>query len=53
MTEMTIELPDELAEAIEETATAMGTTPAQLLSVVLSDAVAEIPATDAEDWRYR
>ncbi|WP_161600746.1 hypothetical protein [Teichococcus oryzae] len=53
MTEMTIELPDELAEAIAQTATALGTTPAELLSVVVSDAVAEMPSGDAEDWRFR
>jgi predicted transcriptional regulator len=54
MTEMTIELPDELAEAIEQKATELGTTPDQLLSAVVTEAVAEIPELETDDdWQYR
>jgi hypothetical protein len=54
MTEMTIELPDELAEAIEQKATELGTTPDQLLSAVVTEAVAEIPEIETDDdWQYR
>jgi len=54
MTELKIELPDEVAELIEQRATELGTTPNQLLSVVVSDAVADLPDNEAEeDWRYR
>ncbi|WP_424133976.1 hypothetical protein [Roseomonas chloroacetimidivorans] len=54
MTEMTIELSDELAEAIEQKAAALGTTPDQLLSAVVTEAVAEIPELEADDdWQYR
>lgn len=54
MTELRVELPDELAEAIAQRATELGTTPHQLLSVVVSDMVADLPHDEAEDdWRYR
>ena len=47
-------VPAELAEAIEQRATELGTTPNQLLSLVVSDAVGDLPRDDAEeDWRYR
>ncbi|MBO1073157.1 hypothetical protein [Roseomonas marmotae] len=52
MTELKIELPDEIAESLEEKATAMGTTADQLVSIVLTDVVAEMPETD-NDWQYR
>jgi len=54
MTELKIELSDELAEVIEQRATELGTTPDQFLSVVVSDVVADLPGSEAEeDWRYR
>lgn len=39
MTEVTIELPDQLAEAVEQKAVELGTTTDQLLSLVVTDAI--------------
>jgi predicted transcriptional regulator len=53
MTEMKIELPDELARAIEQKASELGTTPDELVSAVVSDAV-ELTETDSDcDWACR
>jgi predicted transcriptional regulator len=54
MTDMTIELPDEVAEEIERRATELGTTPGDFLQQVVAEAVAELPAPgEEEDWVYR
>lgn len=43
MTEMRVDLPDGLAEAIEQRATSLGTTPDQWLSLVIADVIADVP----------
>ncbi|MDJ0389207.1 hypothetical protein QMO56_13885 [Roseomonas sp. E05] len=54
MTEMRIELPESLAEEIERRASELGTTPDQLLSVVVSEAVTDLPSQEDEsDWERR
>jgi predicted transcriptional regulator len=53
MTEMKIELPDELAKAIEQKASELGTTPDELVSAVVSDAVELTEAEGDCDWVCR
>ncbi|WP_160935999.1 hypothetical protein [Teichococcus coralli] len=54
MTEMRIELPESLAEEIERRASELGTTLDELLSVVVSEAVTELPGREEErDWEFR
>jgi predicted transcriptional regulator len=53
MTEMKIELPDELARAIEQKASELGTTPDELVSAVVSDAVELTEADGDGDWVCR
>ncbi|HWX46572.1 MAG TPA: hypothetical protein VNZ61_00780 [Roseomonas sp.] len=54
MTEVRIELPEELAEAIERRASELGTTRDQLLSAVVSDVVGDMPDdSEEQDWEYR
>ena len=55
MTEVTVELPDGLAEAIEQRATALGTTPDQWLSLVIADVIADVPeeGDGPDDWICR
>lgn len=43
MAEVVIDLPEGLAEAIEQRATALGTTADQWLSLVIADVVADVP----------
>ena len=43
MTEMRVDLPEEVAEAIEQRATALGTTSDQWLSLVIADVIADVP----------
>ena len=40
---MRVDLPDGLAEAIEQRATSLGTTPDQWLSLVIADVIADVP----------
>ncbi|MFC0388944.1 hypothetical protein [Muricoccus vinaceus] len=51
MTEMRIELPPNVAEALEQRAVELGTTSDQLLTMVVVEAVTERP--DDEDWKFR
>ncbi|MFT8245831.1 hypothetical protein [Roseomonas sp. BN140053] len=54
MTKVTIELPDEVAEVINQAAEELGTTSDELLVQVVADAVHDMPGTsEDEDWRYR
>jgi hypothetical protein len=54
MTEMRIEVPDDLARAIEQRASELGTTPDQLLSEVMIDAAAGLPDLETDnDLLYR
>lgn len=43
MTEVRIDLPQEVAEVIEQRATALGTSADQWLSQVIADVVADVP----------
>lgn len=43
MAEVVVDLPDGLAEAIEQRATALGTTADHWLSMVIADVVADVP----------
>lgn len=43
MTEMVVDLPEGIAEAIEQRATALGTTADHWLSMVIADMVADVP----------
>jgi hypothetical protein len=53
MTEMRIEVPDDLAKAIEQRASELGTTPDQLLSEAMID-VAGLPDLETDsDLLYR
>ena len=55
MTEVRVELPEGLAEAIEQRATALGTTADQWLSLVIADVVADVPeeGDGPDDWICR
>jgi hypothetical protein len=54
MTEITIELPDDLARAIEQRASELGTTPDELLSVMVTDVATGMPELDEDgDLRCR
>jgi hypothetical protein len=55
MTEVRVELPDGIAEAIEQRATALGTTPDQWLSLVIADVIADVPeeGDGPDDWICR
>ena len=55
MTEVRVELPEGLAEAIEQRATALGTTADQWLSLVIADVIADVPeeGDGPDDWICR
>ena len=55
MTEVTVDLPEEVAEVIEHRATALGTTADQWLSLVIADLVADVPeeGDGPDDWVCR
>ena len=55
MTEVRVELPEGLAEAIEQRATALGTTADQWLSLVIADVMADVPeeGDGPDDWICR
>ena len=55
MTDMRVDLPERLAEAIEQRATALGTTPDQWLSLVIADVMADVPeqGDGPDDWICR
>ena len=55
MTEVRVDLPEELAEAIEQRATALGTTADQWLSLVIADVMADVPeeGDGPDDWICR
>ena len=56
MTEVRVDLPEELAEVIEQRATALGTTADQWLSLVITDVVADMPERGGDgpdDWICR
>jgi hypothetical protein len=48
MIEMKIELPDTVAEVIEQKASELGTTPDQLLSVMVTDVAGDITELDCD-----
>jgi len=49
MTEVRLDLPEEVAEAIERRAAALGTTPAAWMSAMVQDVVADLPEDSEED----
>jgi hypothetical protein len=56
MAEVVIDLPEGVAEAIEQRATALGTTADQWLSLVITDVVADMPERGGDgpdDWICR
>jgi hypothetical protein len=55
MAEVRVDLPDGLAEAIEQRATALGTTADQWLSLVIADVMADVPeeGDGPDDWICR
>ena len=55
MTEVKVDLPDEVAEVIEQRATALGTTADHWLSLVIADVVADVPeeGDGPDDWICR
>jgi hypothetical protein len=55
MTEVVIDLPAGLAEAVEQRATALGTTTDQWLSMVIADVVADVTdeGDGPDDWICR
>ena len=55
MTEVTVDLPEEVAEAIEQRAAALGTTADHWLSMVIADVVADVPeeGDGPDDWICR
>jgi hypothetical protein len=55
MTEVTVDLPEGVAEAVEQRATALGTTADQWLSLVIADVVADVPeeGDGRDDWICR
>lgn len=55
MTEVVIDLPEKLAEAIEQRAAVLGTTADQWLSSVITDVVADVPeeGDGPDDWICR
>ena len=55
MTEMKVELPDELAEEIHRRAAALGTTPEAWVSAMVQDIAADLPedSDGADDWIAR
>lgn len=54
MTEVLIELPSEVAEAVAQKAAELGTTSNRLLSDLVENAVTEMGEhADNEDWKFR
>jgi hypothetical protein len=55
MTEVVVDLSEELAEAIEQRAAALGTTADNWLSLVIADVVADVPENGdgPDDWICR
>ena len=55
MTEVVVDLSEEVAEAIQQRATALGTTADQWLSLVIADVVADVPeeGDGPDDWICR
>ena len=55
MTEVVVDLSEEVAQAIEQRATALGTTADQWLSLVIADVVADVPreGDGPDDWICR
>ena len=55
MTEVKVDLPEGLAEAIEQRATALGTTADHWLSLVIADVMADVPeeGDGPDDWICR
>ncbi len=55
MTEVTVDLPEGVAEAVEQRATALGTTADQWLSLVIADVVTDVPeeGDGRDDWICR
>jgi len=55
MTEVKVELPEGLAEVIEQRAAALGTTADHWLSLVIADVVADVPeeGDGPDDWICR
>lgn len=55
MTEVVVDLPEKLAQTIEQRATALGTTADNYLSLVIADVVADIPeeGDGPDDWISR
>ena len=55
MTRIQIDLPDEVAEVVEQRAEAMGTSPDQWLQFMVADIVADLPddSDGADDWINR
>lgn len=55
MTEVRVELPERLAEEIEQRAAALGTTADQWLSHVITDVMADVPedGEGPDDWICR
>ena len=56
MAEMTVEIPDALAEEIGRRAAALGTTAEQWVSSIVQDVAADLPeatAGAADDWIAR
>lgn len=52
MTEMKIDLPDNLAEVVEKRAEEVGVPPDQWLSLMVTDMVADLPdqSDGSDDW---
>lgn len=44
MTEVTVELPDRVADEIARRATALGTTPERWVTAMVEDVIADLPA---------
>ncbi len=55
MTEVKVDLPEHLAEVIEQRAAALGTTADHWLSLVIADVVADVPeeGDGPDDWICR
>jgi hypothetical protein len=54
MTEVVIDLPADVAEAVEQKAAELGTTSNQLLTMVVEDAVTGMAErAEDEDWKFR
>jgi len=56
MTEVKVELPEDVAETIARRAAALGTTPERWVEAVVQDVVADLPEDDRDgpdDWIAR